>query len=254
MSNKNLLVALFVIGMTVWVFSGELTNNTVTADETTAAGDIAPEVAKVRGIKSTADRQTVYLDVRGQTRAHRTVQVKSEISGKVVALPGEKGSRVKAGDLLCRVAVDARENEYQQALAELKSARLEYSGMADLNKKGLQSEILVAKSKAALEQSKTRAKMAKLALEKTAILAPFDGVVAEQPVEVGDFLAPGAPCVTLMEVDPILVTGQVAEKSIQHLALGDEVQIELITGQAMTGNVSYIAHSPDQATRTFPIE
>ena len=106
MSNKNLLVALFVIGMTVWVFSGELTNNTVTADETTAAGDIAPEVARVRGIKSTADRQTVYLDVRGQTRAHRTVHVKSEISGKVVALPGEKGSRVKSGDLLCRVVVE----------------------------------------------------------------------------------------------------------------------------------------------------
>lgn len=254
MSNKNLLVAFFVIGMTIWVFSGELTNNTVTADETSAAADAASEVRLVRGIKSQADLQTVYLDVRGQTRANRMVQVKAEIAGKVVDLPGEKGTRVKAGDLLCRVAVDARENEYQQAMAELKSAQLEYTGMADLNKKGLQSEILVAKSKAALEQSKTRAKMAKLALEKTAIVAPFDGVVGEQPVEIGDFLSPGAPCVTLMEVDPILVAGQVAEKSIQHLALGDEVQIKLITGQEMTGSVSYIAHSPDQATRTFPIE
>lgn len=252
-SNKHVLVTFFVVGMAIWVLSGNLTSETMTADE---SGELAaPEDIKlVRGIKSRADHRTVYLKVRGQTRANRVVQVKSEISGKIEALPGEKGAHVNAGDLLCRVAVDARRNEYRQAVAELKSAQLEFDGFADLNAKGLQSEILMAKARATLEQSKTRAKMASLALEKTNIVAPFDGVVSEQPVEVGDFLSPGATCVSLMEIDPMLVAGQVAEKSIQKVALGNKVEVALITGQTLAGEVSFIGHSPDMATRTFPIE
>ncbi len=192
MSNKHLLVSFIVIAMAVWVFSGELVNNTVTADDATESFDKGDELALVRGVKSTANNQTVHLDDRGQTRANRVVQVRSEISGKVVAVPGEKGMTVKKGDLLCRVAVDARRNEYNQALAELKSAQLEYDGFVDLNKKGLQSEIVLARANAALEQSRTRARQAQLALEKTEIVAPFDGVVDHQEVEVGDFLNPGA--------------------------------------------------------------
>lgn len=258
-SNKHLFVSFFIVAMSVWVFSGEFAHNTVTADEpvfgvdgVTDANSTGP--ALVRGVKSVAERQTVRLAVRGQTQANRIVRVKSELSGKIEALPGIKGERVKQGDLLCRIAIDTRQNEYEQALAELTSAQLEFDGFVDLNRKGLQSEVVLAKSKASLEQSKTRAKQAELALAKTELVAPFDGVVSEQLVEVGDFLSPGATCVSLMEVDPILVAGQVSEKNVLKLSLGDEVQVELITGQSLTGAVSYIGHSPDQKTRTFPVE
>ncbi|MBT7369430.1 MAG: HlyD family efflux transporter periplasmic adaptor subunit, partial [Gammaproteobacteria bacterium] len=63
-----------------------------------------------------------------------------------------------------------------------------------------------------------------------------------------------ATCVTLMEIDPVLVVGQVAEKNIHQIALEDEVEVELITGRKLTGRVSFIAHSPDLKTRTFPVE
>lgn len=254
MSNKHLLVVFMVIAMGLWMFSGEFAHNTVTADEALASSLSSSDLPLVRGIRSQADEQTVYLDVRGQTRANREVQVKAEVAGRIEMLPGEKGSRVKAGDLLCRLAVDARRNEYSQAVAELKSAQLEYDGFVDLNRKGLQSEVVLAKSRAALEHSKTRARQAELALAKTDIVAPFDGVVAAQPVEVGDYLTPGSSCVTLIEMDPMLVSGQVSEKNIGQLALGDVVEIELITGQRLSGKVSYIAHMPEASTRTYPIE
>lgn len=253
MSNKHLTVGFIVIAMAIWVFSGEFAHNTVTADEPDF-DEVRERIAYVRGVKSHAETQTVYLDVRGQTRANRVVQVKSEISGKIEALPGEKGTRVKAGDLLCRIAVDSRDIEYNQALAELKSAQIEFDGFTDLNKKGLQSEILMAKAGAALERSKTQAKQAQLALAKTSIVAPFDGVVETQPVEVGDFLSPGVTCVSLMEIDPILVVGQVAEKNIHQLALEDKVEVKLINGKILNGSVSFIGHSPDMTTRTFPVE
>ena len=134
---------------------------------------------------------------------------------------------------MCRIAEDARGSEYRQVLAEYESAKLEYDGFADLNKRGLQSEIVLAKARAALEQSKTRTEDARLALEKTSIVAPFNGVVTEQQVEVGDYLSPGAVCVSLMEVDPMLVAGQIAEKSIGLVNLESEVSIQLITGRKL---------------------
>jgi len=252
-TNKHLLVAFFVIGVAIWVFSGDFASEPVTADEATLLA-ASESVTLVRGVKSRAEEQTVFLEVRGQTKANRVVQVKSEISGKIEALPGVKGTRVNEGDLLCRVAVDARRNEFRQAVAELQSAQLEFDGFADLKAKGLQSEVLMAKARAALEQSKTRAKHAQLALEKTSIVAPFSGVVDVQPVEVGDFLTQGATCVSLIEIDPMLVVGQVAEKNIGQVALGDVVDVTLITNQTLAGKVSFIGHSPDLVTRTFPIE
>ena len=256
MSNKHLTVTFIIVAMAIWMFSGELAHNTVTADEVAGKPLVTDEDAPalVRGIKSEADSRTVYLDVRGQTRANRVVQLKAEVSGRIEVLSGERGRFVEKGDALCELAVDARRNEYDQAMAELRSAELEYNGFKDLNSRGLQSEIVLAKAQAALEQSRTRARQAELALEKTVIRAPFNGVVSEQLVEVGDFLSPGSTCVSLMEIDPILVAGQVAEKNVQQLSLGDEVMVRLITGQTMTGEVSFIGHAPDLATRTFPIE
>ena len=255
MSNKHLVVSFMVLVMTLWVFSGEWSNSIVEAGESSLEeSGIINETVLVRAVQSQAETRTLFLDVRGQTTANRMVQVKSEVAGKVIDMPGEKGLFVKKGDLLCRVAEDARRAQYTQALAELESAKLEHDGFVDLNKRGLQSGIVLAKAKAALEQSKTRTEDARLALQKTDIIAPFNGVVTGQQVEVGDYLSPGSVCVSLMEVDPMLVVGQVAEKSIGLVSLKDEVSIQLITGENYVGQVSFVGHAPDEETRTFPVE
>ncbi len=253
-SNRNLVALVIALSMAVWLFSGTFASNQVTADE--YAGELADskEIPLVRGMQSKAARRQIFLDVRGQTRANRSVQVRAEVSGIVEQVPGEKGKKVSAGDLLCQVAIDSRSSDLAEAVADLKSTQLEYDGILDLNKRGLQSEITLAKAKASLEQSRSRARRAELALSKTRIVAPFDGIVESQPVEVGHLLTTGAICVTLIEIDPILVVGQVAERNIGDIHLGDEVQVELITGEEYAASVSFIGRSPDTATRTYPIE
>jgi len=253
LSNKNLIAVFIAFAMAVWLFSGELASNIVIADDTpllVASGDIP----FVRVRQSTAEQRRITLSVNAQTRANRIVDVKAEISGRIVKVPGIRGSRVKAGDLLCKIAIDSRLTDFNQARAELKSAKLEFDGILDLKKRGLQSDINVAKVEAALAASKAAAKRAELSLSKTNIVAPFDGVVESQSVEIGDFLNVGQNCVTLLEIDPILVVGQVAEKSIGHIVQGGIVEIKLITGQVFEGVVSFIARAPDSITRTYSVE
>jgi len=254
-SNKNIIAFFIAVAMGVWLFSGELASNIVIADEATDAEQRQEVVVPyVRAVRSEANLRKLFLEVSGQTQANRIVQVKSEVTGRVEAIPAVKGTRVEAGDLLCKIAVDTRQSDLDEAKADLKSAQLEYDGMVDLKTRGLQSEILLARAAAGLEGSRANVKRAELTLVKTLIVAPFNGVVETQSVEVGDFLNVGQNCVTLMEIDPVLVVGQVAEKSINSVALGGEVKISLITGESLVGTVSFIAQSPDLATRTYPVE
>ncbi len=254
MSNKNLIASLIAFGMAVWLFSGELGSNIVNADEAPEAGSNTQEIPYVRARKSEAQIQQITLGVSGQTRANRTVEIKSEVSGRIEQIPAVKGTVVKEGDLLCKIAVDTRQSELDQARAALKSAKLEYDGLLDLKRQGLQSNINVAKAEANLAATEAIAKAASLALEKTQLVAPFAGVIEQQAVEIGDFLNVGQTCVTLIEIDPILVVGQLAEKSINAVQIGDLVQVELITGQRLEGELSFIARSPNATTRTYPIE
>ena len=62
------------------------------------------------------------LDVtmRGRTEAARSVVIRSETAGVVAATPAVEGSFVKAGTVLCRLAVDARQATLDQARAVLK--------------------------------------------------------------------------------------------------------------------------------------
>ena len=253
MSNKNLIALLIGIGMVVWLMSGTLSADKPLAGQAEESPQAEP-LYKVRAVQSVASEQITSLDVSGQTEANRTVTVRAEVPGRIERLAAEKGSFVEAGDVLCQLALDTRESDFAEASASFKSAEIEYQGLLDLQSRGLQSEINVAKAEAALAMAKADMKRTELALQKTKIVAPFAGVIEEQPVEQGDYLNVGQTCVTVMEIDPILVKGQIAERSINQIELGETVDVQLITGESMKGTVTFIARSPESTTRTFPIE
>lgn len=253
MSNKNLIALIIGLAMAGWLLSGSFTGDQVIADE---GGETAQSegLFKVRAVQSQAVPRINALEVSGQTEANRIVTVRSEVAGRVEKMNVQKGDVVKAGDVLCQIAVDTRQSDLEEARAAYKSAEIEFKGLTDLRKQGLQSEVMMAKAEAALATSKANVTRTELALEKTRVVAPFSGVVEQQPVEEGDYLNVGQSCVTVMEIDPILVRGQVAERSVNQIGLGRDVTVKLITGETLMGKITYVARSPDSTTRTFPIE
>jgi multidrug efflux system membrane fusion protein len=253
LSNKNLVALIIGLTMAIWLFSGSLSGDHVIAQE---GGQVEPTegLFKVRAMQSQASQRINALEVSGQTEANRIVTVRAEVAGRIEKMNVQKGDLVKIGDVLCQIAVDTRQTDFDEARASFKSAEIEYKGLMDLRNQGLQSEVMLAKSEAALATSQANLKRTELALQKTRVVAPFNGVVEMQPVEQGDYLNVGQSCVTVMEIDPILVRGQIAERSVNQVELGREVAVTLITGETLQGQITYIARSPDSTTRTFPLE
>ena len=192
--------------------------------------------------------------VRGQTKAFRLVDVRAEVAGRVIATPVPRGGRVAAGDLLCEIAVDSKETDLQEARSRQEQAQLEYQGALDLQSRGLQSRVGIAQLKTALDAAIAAVTRAELALKKTKITAPFAGIMETRAVEVGDLMDMGGKCASLLDDTPMLLTGLVPEQDIGKLFLGAPVSANLVTGETVQGEVTYISRAAEANSRAYAIE
>lgn len=194
------------------------------------------------------------VTVSGRTKALRKVEVRAETAGAVAATPTKPGTFVSAGAVLCKLNVDARQSSLAEARASLAKAELDYNAALELAKDGFRSDTAVAAAKASRDLAAASLERAKVDLEKTSIVAPFDGVFDARAAEVGDYLKVGDPCGMMIAREPFLVVGSVAEKDVAKISAGDRGVARLATGEIVEGTVRLVAKSADAQTRTFDVE
>ncbi len=247
--------------LAAWLVSGqwnssELPEHTTLAEQnresTVKSEDRTPTRVRARVIHAEPQFQQVL--VRGKTENKRTVQVRSEIAGRVVERPVERGTVVDEGDLLCRVSVDDRIAGLTEAQEALRQARIEYQGSLELKEKGFQSETAIAQTRARLASAQAQVKRRQLDVERTRIRAPFSGIVEDLHQNVGDYLTPGAGCVTLVDLDPMLLIGRVSERDVLNVTLAQTATGKLSDGRTVSGPITFIGQQSDPATRTYAIE
>lgn len=192
--------------------------------------------------------------IRGRTQATRTVVIRSETAGTVAAAPVLQGSFVKQGQVLCRLAVDARQAALDQARAAQKSMELTQQQNAQLAKSGYRSPVQVLQSQANLDAANAAVRQGEIALAQVNIKAPFAGVFDHRDAEVGTYLGPGQPCGTMIEIDPLLIVGDVPETKAASLKVGAPASARLVSGQVLHGRIRYVSHDADPQTRTYHLE
>ncbi|MGI9250679.1 MAG: efflux RND transporter periplasmic adaptor subunit [Pseudohongiellaceae bacterium] len=219
-----------------------------------ARSDAMPNSIVVRAERVLASAYTEQVRVRGRTRAYRHVEVRTEQPGRVIGNPVPRGARVAEGDLLCELAVDSRAAELAQASSRREKAELEYEAALDLQARDLQSDVIVAQLKAALETAGAELSRAELALEKTRIVAPFDGVVESRDVEQGDLLNVGTVCASVLDDSPMLLVGLVPEQDVGRISVGNRVNAMLVDGERISGRVVFLSRAADAISRSYRIE
>jgi multidrug efflux system membrane fusion protein len=272
--RSYVIAGIILVILAVWVASGALNRSDKEAKSGAEHSDIAvsaatdpkaaPAEAKakadatqkpsVRVRSITAELRQRELAVRGKTEALRKVQVRAETSGTIAAIRADKGSVVKSGDTICELKVDARLAMLNEARANQTQYRLQYEASKKLQEKGFRSDTSTAGDLARYQAAKAQVERMEKELQSTKITAPFDGVVDDRMVNVGDYLAQGQACAMVVDQDPFLVVGQVSEKDILEVRIGDTGWAKLITGERVEGKVRFVAKSADNATRTFRME
>ncbi|WP_417317952.1 efflux RND transporter periplasmic adaptor subunit [Emcibacter sp.] len=257
MNKSYITAAAIFILVILWIASGMLFSEDTSEDkafttvDTSASGqeEIAVTVAH---LSPRPYRREV--SVRGYTAALRQVEIASQTKGRVSELPIEEGMRVKAGDMICRLSVDDREANYQEALALKTQRELEYKASQELAAKGYRSETKSLEAKALLDAAIAQVKKMEIELEHTYLRAPFDGIVNERYVEKGAYLKEGESCALLMEETPFLIVGDVSEKDVVLLHVGQKGAARLSDGRRAEGEIRYISSIANADTRTFRVE
>lgn len=73
-------------------------------------------------------------------------------------------------------------------------------------------------------------------------------------MEIGDLVRVGDPVATLVDLDPLIVVGEVNERDIASIQAGGAGTARILDGEVLEGSVRYISAVADAATRTFAVE
>jgi multidrug efflux system membrane fusion protein len=235
----------------VWLGSGILGGAAKHSDD---AETKANEIPSVQVQRLAAIRRDASITIRGRTQALHSVDVKAEVDGVVQALHFEKGDFVKAGQVLCELRTNDRTAKLAQAKAQVAETEQKYSANVSLAKQGYLAKTLLAESATALEAAKASERTNEIDLARTQIRAPFDGLVDDRYVNVGDLMHDGDKCALLIAPEPFLAVGMVSEHDVSGIKPGDPANATLVTGEIVQGRVRFIGHRADTGTRTFRLE
>jgi RND family efflux transporter MFP subunit len=225
-------------------------------------GGPAPVVTApvVRGviIPETAFVGSVYFNEISETAA--------EVPGIVSAYGFEVGDRVSAGQTLVtldddvvRAELNSQRALYEQALALQEDARVEYDRLAELFRRETISAQEYDSQRFVLESRRQEATSIKARVDRLAILkrkktipAPFDAMVLQRRVNIGDWVETGETVARLARLGHMDVVVETPQDVFEQAEPGREVVIE-VGDRTLAGHIYARVLEGDISTRTFPL-
>jgi RND family efflux transporter MFP subunit len=190
------------------------------------------------------------------------------VSGKVVKVTVDLGSRVKQGDVLAELdkepfilEVRKAEAELQEAQAVLREKELTYKRYIGLFEGEFISESELDKARAEAESGKSRVQAAKVRLamtrrdlDWTVLKSPFAGVISKKEIEPFEEVQSGQAIFEIHNENQFEVSTEVPEPLVRYLAVGQQHEIIFPTlrGAKVIGKITEIG-TRSEAANTFPV-
>jgi multidrug efflux system membrane fusion protein len=142
----------------------------------------------------------------------------------------------------------------EEAEALIIQTQLQYEAAERLRGQQFVSEAQIAEAKARLVGAEAEKQTILDDIDYTTIEAPFDGVLQERTVEIGDYVQSGDTVAFIVDTDPMIVVGEVNEREVHSLGIGNSGSARLVDGTTVDGTIRYLAPVADESTRTFRVE
>lgn len=237
-----------------------LSGNDQTPEERVAVNSTKDLSKLVQTEQLQAEHHALHIVLNGATEANRMVRLKAQVEGAVTEIRKSEGDILKKGDVILRIDERDRKARVAQAKALLNQRKVEYEAALSLNKKGVYSDVRFAQSKAQYEEAKAFLATAEEDYSNTFVRAPFDGVLEELSVELGDlvgrgFVVQGDDSVaTVVDYDPLVAVGQVPQQRRAELQTDKPASIRLFDNDSYESEIRYIGTVTNPDTRTFRVE
>jgi RND family efflux transporter MFP subunit len=202
--------------------------------------------AEVAAQAREADANAAQIDARLGTASGAAFDVErvAEVANaranyELVQTEFERTKKLQESQLISR-------SEFDQKQAQVEAARRQY----EVARNGAEQQYQ------ALMGAKARVAMARKALADTIVRAPFDGVVGERLVSVGDYVTRGMKVASVMRVSPLRLELTVPAQYVTAVAVGGAVDLEVdaYPGETFVGQVRYVSPGLRADTRALIVE
>ena len=210
------------------------------------------------------------LTLTGALRGDREARLAANASGRVIWVAGERGDRVREGDIVARLdtraaALSAAEARVgvASATAQAERAAADCARNDALLAAGALSRQLYDQAQAAcrisaigVDAASARARLASHMARDGIVRAPFDAVIVERLVELGEFVTPASPVVVLSSQSTLRLEIAVPEAEIAAIDEGTRVTFEVAAHpeRRFEGRVAFVAPAVRERTRDLVVE
>ena len=191
----------------------------------------------------------------GTVEAVHGVTVAADLPGLVSRIEFDSGKRVRAGDVLVRLDTRQEQAQLESADAQRSLSTVNFERMKGLREKGITSQAEYDKAAAEQKQAVAGTGEMRAAIGRKTIRAPFAGVLGIRQVNLGQYLKPGDPIVSLQSLDPVYVNFTVPQQQVANLRQGADVHVtaEGIDTPA-TGKITAVNSIVDESTRNIQVQ
>jgi RND family efflux transporter MFP subunit len=250
---------------------------------------VPPPPAKVVVAQPLQKPVTLYLELTGNTAAFRTANLVARVQGYLESIDYKDGAAVTKGTQLFGIERDTYQAQVDQAKAQLaKDQGVLGEAQVDLTRyQTLKQEqsiasqqaedqaFVVQQDKATVGIDQANLETANINLGFTTVLAPFDGVLGNHQVDLGNLVGASGPTTlaTIVQIDPIYVNFTLSEP--QYLAIRRinakaglpisssdltylstipiEIGLQDEQGYPHKGHLDYVSPQVDPATGTIAV-
>jgi RND family efflux transporter MFP subunit len=250
---------------------------------------VSVEVASV--VQMYPSQTFTLLNASGYVVAQRKASVASKVTGLLVSMTVEEGSRVKKGQIIARLEnedvtaakhqaeanLNVARHNLEQARAELQDATLSFNrnkellahdfvSRADYDASEARYKRAIAAvdaAEAAVRANTAALQGANVNIEYTLIRAPFDAVVLTKNADVGDIVTPigaaaeaKAAVVTIADMNSLQVEVDVSESNLGNVQVGQpcEIQLDALPESRFQGLVHMIVPTADRSKATVMVK
>lgn len=196
-----------------------------------------------------------FIELQGNVETTQNVIIYPEYQGTLSRVFVTEGDRVSKGQILARIDDGGLSSQLGQLQAQAALAKTTYERQQRLWNQNIGSEIQYLQTKTSYESAEKAVNQMKSQLAKTAVRAPFSGVIDDVITEQGTVVAAGQQLFRIINLKDMHIKADVPERFIKNVTKGKEVTVAFpILGETITTTVKQTGNYINPNNRTFTIE
>src|SRR5499427_2444707 len=192
----------------------------------------------------------------GSVTAVHQVTINPEVGGRVTKIFFTPGATVKAGDPLVQLNDAPERGDLANYEAQARWAETTLQRSSELAKHQYEARETVDQKQSLLDQARAQIIKTEALIEQKLIRAPFSGQLGVRQIEVGQYLTPGAPVVTLTDLSTLYVNFTLPGRQRPEIKVGQQVAVrsDAFPGRAFDAKITTIEPQISADTRTMMVQ